>query len=353
MNSSTKASPDSFFGAGAGRRQVRILFTCAGRRIELISGFIRAARRLGLRIQVHVADTEALVAAACVADRAHTVPSADAGAYIPSLLKVARRERIDLVIPLLDVELLKLALARGRFARFGCHVIVSSPRVVRRCRDKLALYRDFTARGIDVPRTWTPDEIRARRRHAFPYFLKPRKGSASQGNFVLRQRADLDAFVPRVADAIIQEYVAGDEYTLDVYAGDDGRPRCVVPRRRLEVRGGEVTKAVTVRHEGIMATGVRVVEALAECRGLITVQLFLTPEGRIKVIEVNPRFGGGVPLAIHAGADIPRWLLSEWLGRRPRIRLDHFREGVAMLRYHESFFRENAATTRGRIARRR
>ena len=109
-----------------------------------------------------------------------------------------------------------------------------------------------------------------------------------------------------------------------------------------------MTRARTVRHDGIIEVGVRVVEALAECIGLITIQLILTRDGRIRVIEVNPRFGGGVPLAIHAGANFPKWLLAEWLGRRPRIRLVHFRDGVMMLRYHQSFFTDDIACRRGR-----
>lgn len=243
-----------------------------------------------------------------------------------------------MLIPLIDMELVKLAEAREEFVRLCCAALISSPAVVRICRDKLQTYRFLTAHGIDTPATWTPRDALNRRHHHFPYFLKPRRGSASKGSFVVRNREDLGALVPRVPEAIIQEFVPGVEHTLDVYAGFDGRPRCVVPRQRIEVRGGEVTKARTVRHAGIIQMGVRVVEALAECVGLITIQLILTPQGRIRVIEVNPRFGGGVPLAIHAGADFPKWLLQEWLGRQPRIRLDQFREDEIMLRFHQSFF---------------
>jgi len=326
-------------GAGAGRRQVRILFSCAGRRIELIQAFIRAARSLGLKADLHAADAEEHIAAACLTHHMHQVPSTNSPAYIPTLLQIAEREKIDLVIPLLDTELLKLSRARDRFAQVGCAAIISSPRVVRICRDKLVLFDFFTRVGIDTPMTWSPDEILRRKRHDFPYFLKPRCGSASKGNHIVRNKADLKALVPRVPDAIIQEFVPGIEHTLDVYAGYDGQPRCVVPRERIEIRGGEVTKARTVKHRAIMETGARVVEALGDCQGLITIQLILTPEGQIRVIEVNPRFGGGVPLAIHAGAHFPKWLLAEWLGRKPRIRMDHFEDGVMMLRYHQSFFR--------------
>ena len=329
-------------GAGAGRKQVRVLFTCAGRRVELIQAFQRAADRLGLKLIMHTADVERFAAAACMATKAHRVPAVASADYIPSVRRIAKREKIDLVIPLIDHELPKLAAMRDTFRRFGCCVIISSEQVVRICRDKIFTFNFLTEHGIDTPKTWRGGEVLKRRRHQFPYFLKPRKGSASKGNYVLRNRQDLDALAPHVPDAIVQEYVNGVEHTLDVYTGFDGRPRCVVPRERVEVRGGEVTKARTVNHAGIIDTGVRVAEALAECMGLVTIQLFLTRRGRICVIEVNPRFGGGVPLAIRAGADFPKWLLMEWQGRRPRIRLDHFKEDLLMMRYHQSFFQTDA-----------
>jgi carbamoyl-phosphate synthase large subunit len=331
-------------GAGAGRKRVRVLFTCAGRRVELIQAFQRAADRLRLKLLVHTADVEQFAAAACMANKAHRVPPVASADYIPSLRRIAKREEIDLVIPLIDNELPKLAAARDTFSRFGCCALISSHRVVRICRDKISTFDFLTRHGIDTPETWRARDVLKRRRHQFPYFLKPRKGSASKGNYVLRNRQDLEALAPHVPDAIVQEYVNGVEHTLDVYTGFDGQPRCVVPRERVEVRGGEVTKARTVNHGGIIDVGLRVVEALAECMGLVTIQLFLTRRGRICVIEVNPRFGGGVPLAIQAGADFPKWLLTEWQGRRPRIRIDHFRDDLLMLRYHQSFFQTDASS---------
>jgi carbamoyl-phosphate synthase large subunit len=330
-----------FIGGGADRQDVRLLFSCAGRRIELIQAFQRAAGELGIRPIVHAADSEAFFAAASLADQDHQLPRTDAPNYIDSLLDLVEREKIDILIPLIDPELPKLSQARERFADLGCAAMISSPRVVQACEDKLAMYRFFQENGIPTPTTWLPDEIVARSDHAFPYFLKPRAGSASKGNFVIHNKQDLDALAPRLPEAIVQELAPGIEYTLDVYTGFDGVPRCVVPRRRVEVRGGEVTKSLTVRHEAISRMGVRVVEALAECVGLITIQLFLGPDDQIRVIEVNPRFGGGCPLAIHAGADFPKWLMAEWLGQKPGIRMDEFHDGILMLRYHQSFFKES------------
>ena len=143
-------------GAGSGRRNVRILFTCAGRRVELISAFQRGARSLGLRPEIHVADAETHFAAACIADRAHRVPPTRSADYIGALLDIVRRRKIDMLIPLIDTDLVKLANAREEFVRLSCAAMISSPRVVRTCRDKLSTYQFMTRHGIDTPATWTP-----------------------------------------------------------------------------------------------------------------------------------------------------------------------------------------------------
>jgi carbamoyl-phosphate synthase large subunit len=216
--------------------------------------------------------------------------------------------------------------------------------VVEICSDKILTYRALTKAGIDTPVTWTWAQAMRQRVHRFPYFLKPRAGSAAKGNYVVRNKDELAVFGRRVREAIVQEFVPGIEYTLDVYTGLDGVPRCAVPRRRLEVRTGEVSKGIVVKDPAIMEIGCRVAEVLGECRGVVTVQCIAANARKIRVIEMNPRFGGGAPLGIHAGADFPRWILGEWLGRSPKIDPQGFRDGVAMLRYDESVFLENASS---------
>ncbi len=330
-------------GSAPTGKSLRILFTCVGRRVELLNAFRRAARRLDIRLEVHGADAAHLSPAMHHVDKAHVVRPILAGGYIKALLDLVRRARIDLLIPLIDQELPLMAGAVDRFAERGCCALISSESVVQVCRDKIATSRALKAAGIDTPATWTWSEALKRKRHRFPYFLKPQEGSAAMGNYVVMDRAELNAFGKRVHEPIVQEFVEGAEHTLDVYTGFDGIARCIVPRKRLEVRAGEVSKGLIVKDERLMAVGFRVAQMLGECRGVITVQCILRPDGRIRVIEINPRFGGGVPLAIHAGADFPRWILSELLGRKPRINPTGFREDVAMLRFDDSVFVRNAS----------
>ena len=320
---------------------MRVLLTCVGRRVELLNAFRRAAKAIRPALssfELHGTDVSRHSPAVHKNIKAHLVPPLDSGQYIDALLELVERHEIDLLVPLIDYELIPIAAAADRFAELGCCALVSSESVVRVCRDKLATYRALRSAGIDTPATWTWAQTIKRKRHQFPYFLKPQTGSAARGNYVVNNLAELRAFGKRVEEPIVQEFVAGVEHTLDVYTGLDGKPRCVVPRRRLEVRSGEVSKALIVKDSKIMAVGKKVAQTLGKCRGVVTVQFIVTPDKRIRVIEINPRFGGGVPLAIHAGADFPKWIMMELLGRKPKIDPKGFADDIAMLRYDQSVF---------------
>jgi carbamoyl-phosphate synthase large subunit len=101
----------------------------------------------------------------------------------------------------------------------------------------------------------------------------------------------------------------------------------------MEVRAGEVSKSQIVKNIQIMNEAHRLVEKLGAGPGVITLQLFLTGDDKIKFIEINPRFGGGAPLSIKAGANFPKWILQELSGQNPRIRPDSFKDNLIMLRY--------------------
>ena len=328
-----------------------MLFTCVGRRIELVDAFRRAAEALRIRLTVHGVDLNRLAPAMHKVDHAHIVPRIKTRGHIPALLKIAQEHKIDVVIPLIDSDLLALAQASKRFEAVGTRVLISPETVIRTCRDKMLTYRALCDARIDTPATWTWADVLKKKRHRFPYYMKPREGSAGLGNYRIDNLEELRILGNRVPDPIVQEFVEGIEHTMDVYTGLDGRPQCVVPRRRLEVRSGEVSKGVIVKNQDIIETGRHVALYVGQFRGVVTIQCILTPDKRVRVIEINPRFGGGVPLAIHAGADFPKWIMAELLGRRLRHDPMGYRDGVTMLRYDQSVFVENAETQKRKNAK--
>ena len=319
-----------------------ILFTCIGRRVSLLKSFRRAAKLLKINISLLGTDTTVLSSALQLCDKKIVVEPTTHPGYVNQLLKIVRANSVKLLVPTVDLDLKILAQNKSRFAELGCCVLISSVQVVDICQDKRKFYRFLVNNGFDAPRTMTVRTALSTGKLNKPCFLKPWDGYASRGNVVVSRRKELLFFSKRIPNCIVQEFIKGVEHTCDVYVDFGMKVRCVIPRKRIEVRAGEVSKGQTVKQLRIMSEAAGLVEALGAGPGVITVQLFLTEDGKIKFIEVNPRFGGGVPLSIKAGANFPKWILQELLGKRTSIKFDGFKNNLIMLRYDDEIWLEGS-----------
>jgi carbamoyl-phosphate synthase large subunit len=316
-------------------KKLNILMTCVGRRVGLMEAFRRSMKALRVQGQILGADWSPLAPGLAMADERFLVPGVNSPDYIDVILDICRRREVGMVIPLLDWELQPLADARERFAEADVRVIVSSPRVIGICRDKRKTFEFLSSRGVGTPRIL---EFGDAMKGKFPVMVKDRYGSSARNVMRATSPQTLKRAFKGDDKMFIQEVITGPEYTVDVYAGLDGIPRVAVPRERLQVRAGEVCKARTVRHENIITEALRVVALLQECVGVITVQCRVASDGTVNFFDLNARFGGGVPLAIRAGADFPRWIIQEHFGQRPDINSQEWEDGLLMLRYDAEVF---------------
>jgi len=310
-----------------------VLFTCIGRRVSLLNSFRRAARQLKIDVSFFGTDTTALSSALQLCDRGFLVKPTTHPNYIKQLLTIVKTNKIKLLVPTVDLDLKLLAQNKSKFAAMGCCMLISTPNVVDICQDKRKTYRFLLKNGFDTPVTMGVRSALSKRKLNWPCFLKPWDGYASRGNAVANNRKELLFFAKKVPNCIVQEFIKGVEYTCDVFVDFDMKVRCVVPRKRIEIRAGEVSKGQVVKHPPIMSEAARLVEKLGAGPGVITLQLFLTDDDKVKFIEINPRFGGGVPLSIKAGANFPKWILQEIFDRKTNIRFDSFKDDLIMLRY--------------------
>jgi carbamoyl-phosphate synthase large subunit len=317
-----------------------VLFTCIGRRVSLLNSFRRAAKQLKINASFLGTDTTQLSPALQLCDKGFLVKPVTHAGYIRQLLSIVKTNKVKLLVPTVDLDLKVLARNKPKFAAAGCRVLVSSPDVVDICQDKRKTYRFLLKNGFDTPFTLTVADALSKKKLPWPCFLKPWDGYASRGNAVVNNRKELLFFGKKIPNAICQEFITGAEHTCDVYVDLNMKVRCVVPRKRIEVRAGEVSKGQVVKHPGIMNEAARLVETLRAGPGVITLQLFLTPDDEVKFIEINPRFGGGVPLSIKAGANFPKWILQELLDRKTNIRFDGFEDNLIMLRYDSEVWLE-------------
>jgi len=316
---------------------MNILFTNIGRRVSLVQHFIKTLKSLNIKGNIIGADMNMSAPAIHVVDRKYKICPISNSNYIPSLISICKKENIDLLISLLDTDLIKLSKNKKSFEKIGTKVLISSCKVINICQDKTKTFNFLKKNGIPTPNLIDIDEVISTKK-GFPFIIKPSHGSASKGVFKVNNVEELKFYRSKIKNPILQEFVVGDEFTVDVLADFQSNIKSIVPRKRLEVRAGEVSKGMTVKDQRIIETTKKCVESLKQVVGPITVQGILAKNNNFKITEINPRFGGGHPLAIKAGADFPKWIIEMTQGKSPIIKLDGWIDSLVMLRYDDAIF---------------
>jgi carbamoyl-phosphate synthase large subunit len=323
------------------RDNFNILFTSSGRRVSLIRKFKDALFKENMNGKIVTTDLKNTAPTSLIGDKHFIVSKVNNPSYITELLEICRQEDIKLLIPLIDSELIVLAKNKQLFEGIGVRVLISSEELIEISCNKVKSYKFFITKNIPTPKVYKNSEIEEGL-FRFPLLIKPLDGSSSKGVTVIRNEKELKFFKEYIPNAMIQEFISGDEYTVDVIVDFEGNIKTIVPRLRIETRAGEVSKGKTVRDIDVIKAVEDLVKVLPGPIGCITIQCFKQRNGEIKFIEINPRFGGGVPLSIQAGANIPLWIIKMCKGEKIIIsEEENWRENIMMLRYDEAIFMEN------------
>lgn len=329
---------------------INVLLTCAGRRNYLIRYFREALHGRGRVVAV---DANRQTPALQEADRGFVLPPVQHPDYLNRLLDLCREQEIGLVVPLNDLELPVLAQARQQFRRAGIQVAVSSPDVVTRCFDKWEMFFFLDSQGLPVPRTFTRlEDVRQvlwRQTLAFPVVVKPRWGTASIGvhrptddtelelTYRLARKQVERSIIAEVSArdpshcVLIQEFLHGEEYGLDVINDLEGRYVTTLVRRKLGMRAGETDRAVTCHDPELEALGERIGRLLGHV-GNLDCDVIRGPES-FGILDMNPRFGGGYPFVHVAGANLPAALIAWATGREPEPAWLRCQPGVTSCKY--------------------
>lgn len=311
---------------------MKVLFTAIGRRVQLIKHFKEYHRIIGV-------DIEELVPAKYFVDAFYKVPKWNDEDYIDVLLSICEKERVDMIIPLFEKEFISLCENRKKFNEIGTALILSDKKIIETFNDKWKSYKFFMSNNIDTPKTYNKQNLRD---YSFPLIIKPTDGAGSKSVFKVNNDKELSFFIDYIENPIIQEFVEGTEYTIDVLCDLDGNVISIVPRQRIEVRAGEVSKGRTVKDMAIIERTLELCNKLKideniKPIGPLTIQCIVDLKGNIKFIEVNPRFGGGVPLSFEAGVAYAELLRKMVKGEEILPIIGEFKE-LTMLRYDEAVY---------------
>jgi carbamoyl-phosphate synthase large subunit len=304
-----------------------------GRRVSLVKFFKEAINGKGY---VYAADCVPTAPGLYVADKSFLVPKSTDKEYIPFLLEKCVEEKIKLIIPLIDTELPILAQEKEKFHENGIIILVPPLETVMICHDKYLTYRFLLENNLPTPKTLLVNEALAEDNLNFPLIIKPRYGSASIGVQKCENYEDVKFYAKKIFEPILQEFLEGDEITLDILCDFDGNPISIVPRKRLKIRGGEVERGITIKNYELLSLTLELVKKLNPS-GVINVQCFLTSKG-FYFTEINPRFGGGYPLTHYAGVNFPKLIIKLIEGEKIEPMIGKYKENVLMLRYDEAIF---------------
>lgn len=245
---------------------------------------------------------------------------------ISDIVRISEEKNVRAILPFVDGAI-EIA-SRCKEELPGVFIPVSDFNTASKMFDKVEAAAEFKKARLPIPTTYTVLNAET------PAIAKPRHGSASRGIRIFNNMEEL-MHIQNIHDYLIQEYIIdAEEYTLDCYVAQDGEIICIVPRKRLEVMGGEVTRTVTCHIPELEELGHRVLESF-DFRGPVTLQfLYDKTNRRYLLMEINPRLGGGVICSMAAGAPIADYIIREAIGKQLKVN-NGWHPGTLMSRYWE------------------
>lgn len=322
-----------------------VLVSSAGRRVGLMQCIQDDLEALGVSGEIIAADMSLVCPARAHASRFVQVARVTDVIFAEQILAHCEALNVALLVPTIDPELPIYAALRDELSSLGTTVLSSGPETVRIAADKRHTWRWLRSAGLPTVDQWGLNDARASAGDLpYPLIAKPARGSASVGVRQVSSAEELNG-LDDDADLLIQSHASGDEYTVDVWVDRVGRARCAVPRKRIEVRAGEVSKAVTTSHLEVVSIAQELAERLPDAFGPLTIQMFADVDANVHVIEINPRFGGGFPLSWKAGAHYPRWAIQDALERPYEPQEFSWCDDLVMLRYDAGFYVDRSELT--------
>lgn len=291
-------------------------------------GFIKELRKKGVR--VIGTDADPLSAGFYFCDKNYTVPKGDAPNFIKEIINIAKKEKVQAIISGPEEELLALSKNKNKLEKEGFLVLVPDYGSALICADKKKTGQFFEKNNIPVPKIF-PDTSSV----IFPCMVKARFGRGSSGVFKASDKNELKFYLKKARQPIIQEFIEGTEYTIDILADLSGKPISVIPRIRIQTESGISIKGKTVYDQKIIDYCATIAEKL-KLIGPSCIQCIKNEKG-LKFIEINARFGGGSILSAKADPTIIPNLIRIIKREKP-IKSRGFKKNLTMLRYYSEIY---------------
>ena len=315
--------------------ELNILILSCGTRNKIVQYFKKELMNRGLVI---AADCSKLAPALYDADKHFIVPRISDERYLDVIFSICKENKVKAIISLIDPELSLLAQHKQDFLDIGTMPVISDYEVVEMCFDKYLMYEFLIQNGIKTVKSYIDKEVFYKDLEAgiinYPVFVKPIRGSASINISMISSSEELELFISRYDNLMIQEYMDGIEYGADIYVDMiSNEPVAIFTKEKIKMRAGETDKSVSIKDDELFEL-IKDFVKKARLKGIIDIDIFKV-NGDYYISEVNPRFGGGYPHAYECGVNIPRLIINNIEGNINDHLLCDYDENVFMMKFNE------------------
>lgn len=313
---------------------MNILFCSAGRRCELLKDFRKTMGNSG---KIIATDINVTAPAIYMADRYYIVPRITDKQYIPTILDICKKEKIQVITTLIDPEIMLLSENRDKFEALGVVVLAPYKETAEICFDKYEMFKYLKKNKIRTVLTYGNFEEFAeglgKKEIDFPVFVKPRKGSGSVG---ARKIDDIDSLMSALAEdksLIVQEYMGNAlDVDADIYVDIiSGQVVSIFSKKKLETKIGGASKTVSFKDEKLNGFIIDAIKYF-KFNGPLDMDLWYR-DGAYYLSEVNPRFGGGYLHAYGAGVDFVKLISNNINGITNKPNFENYDNDIVMMMY--------------------
>lgn len=298
---------------------------------------IKSLRMGGFQGKIVATDSSYLSPGFFMCEVNEVIPEADNHSFIDRLNEIVEKYEVNLLLPTSGFDIYPYSEFREQLIKRGAFPVVSDMDSLVTCKDKMLTY-DRLKGKFDLPFTTTdPTEI-----GTFPIMAKPRYGKGSRDIMRLDNSDDIRYITSKMKDLIFQEFLPGTEYTIDVLSDLEKKALMAVPRIRIQTKAGISTKGRIMRDRKIEEECKQIADFIG-IRGPSCIQMKEDVNGIVKLVEINPRMGGGTIFTTLAGANFPMMLID--MVEHKKIKLPDIKE-ITVIRYYEEIVIRAAADQR-------
>ena len=321
-------------------KDINVLITAAGN--VFMPGTIACIKNNGERdIRLIGADLNEDSTILQMCDRAYQVPRGNSPEYVDALIDICRKESIDILLPIMSVELNALAANKKKFEAVGTKVSVSDTESLLIANNKRMLLDFMKKNNLPCAEYVAVHDAVGLKEAAYKLgypeskvCVKAVDGSGSRGFRILDESVSrFDSFMNEkpssgimklqellsvLAEAedfpelLVMEYLPGAEYSVDLLA-DHGKCLFTCCRKSLRMENSIMLEAEIVNNKAVNELCEKTTELLG-LDGNIGYDIRERADGTPIIMECNPRITAGVPFFNMAGVNLPYLCIKQLLG---------------------------------------